>query len=69
MAPGLQGEGAGLLGHSWQAAFVLDDFSLKICLENVLFSKEGKTLSRHGHRLLSPLNGAGAGEGCQPPCS
>jgi hypothetical protein len=37
--------------------FVLDDFSFKICLKNVLLSKEGKTLSRQGHKLLLPLKG------------
>lgn len=63
MAPGLQGRGAGLLGRSWRAAFVLDDFSLKIGFENVLLSKEGKTLSKHGHRLLSPRSGSGVGGG------
>lgn len=61
--PGCRGRGAGQPGPSWQAAFVLDDFSLKICLKNVLLSKEGETLARHGHRLLSPLNGAGWGVG------
>lgn len=61
--PGCRGRGAGQPGPSWQAAFVLDDFSLKICLKNVLLSKEGEALARHGHRLLSPLNGAGWGVG------
>lgn len=59
MAPGLLGRrGPGLLGRSWQAALVLDDFSLKICLKNVLFSKEGKALSRPergGDRVPSSL--------------
>lgn len=48
----------GQLGHTWHAALLLDNFSPKIYLTNGLLLKEGKTLLKHGHRLLSPLNGA-----------
>lgn len=70
MAPGLlAGRGTGLRDHSWQAAFVLDDFSLKICLENSLLSKEGKTLrsmdTRCFHLWMGPKGGERA---CHPPC-
>lgn len=55
---GCRGRGTGLLGHSWQTAFVLDDFNLKICPKNVP-SKEGKPYLMHRYRLLSPLSGVG----------
>lgn len=61
MAPGLQGEGRWAVGPQLASSFVLDDFSLKICLKNVLLSKEGGNLARHGHRLLSALLNAGCG--------
>lgn len=70
MAPGLlAGRGTGLGDHSWQAAFALDGFSLKICPENSLFSKEGKTLWSVDIGCFCLWMGPRGGErACHPPC-
>lgn len=70
MAPELlAGRGTGLWDHSWQAAFVLDDFSLKICLEKSLLSKEGNALWSMDtccfHLWMGPRR---AERACHPPC-